>query len=145
MKIESIRGSLEIDIPDGWELIETGSIKPGDRYLLGGRYNSIFLESAEWSEPVDFDNPALKITPDMLVIRKQRVIEVNVRVPLYELAGYGKDHWTYQFEHFESFLTEKVSEEIDRELEYFQIVNYYIADHQHDAVIFAVEGYEENE
>jgi hypothetical protein len=75
----------------------------------------------------------------------QKTIEVNVRIPLYRLVGHGSDNWAHQFESFESFLTDEVANEADIELECFQIFNYYIADHQHDAVIFTVEGYEENE
>jgi hypothetical protein len=70
-------------------------------------------------------------------------ISEKVRVGLDELIADYKACWTQQHENFYSFLSEKVSEKIGRDLDSFQIMCYSIVGHEHDAVIFEVEGYEE--
>ena len=70
-------------------------------------------------------------------------ISTQVRVELGELVGEHKECWTYQHENFCSFLTDKVADKLERELDCFQIMCYSIVDHEHDAVIFEVEGYED--
>lgn len=81
---------------------------------------------------------------------EQETFKVNVRVTLLELIGTRSENWMHQFEHFESFLEDKIAFETDDGSDAhwdfcpnFIICSYFICDHQSDAVIFTVEGYKE--
>ena len=74
---------------------------------------------------------------------EQTTITEKVRVGLDELIRDYKKCWSWEYETFEGFLSDKVADKLDRELDCFLIVNYHIVGHEHDAVTFEVEGYEE--
>lgn len=74
---------------------------------------------------------------------EQTTITERVRVGLDELIADYKACWSWQHESFYSFLREKVQEKQGRELDTLQIMCYSVVGHEHDAVIFEVEGYEE--
>lgn len=35
----------EIDIPDGWQVVEEGNFQDKDKFLIGGRHNAWFIGS----------------------------------------------------------------------------------------------------
>jgi hypothetical protein len=74
---------------------------------------------------------------------EQITITEKVRIGLDELIADYKACWSWQHESFYSFLSEKVAEKLDRELDNFQVMCYSVVGHEHDAVIFEVERYEE--
>ena len=76
-------------------------------------------------------------------MKEQETFTTRIEVNLCELAGEHKDCWTYEHEHFYSFLTWKVAEKTGRDLDYFQIVDYSIVAHEPAAITIEVEGYEE--
>lgn len=76
-------------------------------------------------------------------MEQQDTITCEVKVDLQEMIADYRACWTQQHENFYSFLTEKVAEKLDRELDSFQIMCYSVVGHGHDHIIFEVEGYEE--
>lgn len=69
----------------------------------------------------------------------QEFIKARVRITLSELTDY---HMSY--ESFIDLLQEKVEEKLDKELAFWQVVDYSIVEHEPAAIIMEVEGYEEN-
>lgn len=43
MIIKTAVGEIDVTIPDGFAVIETGEVQQGDRFLAGGRYNAWIL------------------------------------------------------------------------------------------------------
>ena len=43
--IEHTIHPAEIDIPDGWEVVESGTFQDNDKFLIGGRSNAWLLGS----------------------------------------------------------------------------------------------------
>jgi hypothetical protein len=74
---------------------------------------------------------------------EQTTITAKVRVGLDELIRDYRKCWSWHHETFEGFLSEKVAEELDQDLDGLEVMCYYVVDHQHNAVIFQVEGCKE--
>lgn len=77
----------------------------------------------------------------MKIDQEHETTRVTVKLP--EFIGYGADCWANEHQHFVDFLQEKVQENIKREIDYMQIVDYCIVAHTATSITFEVEWYEE--
>ena len=68
----------------------------------------------------------------------QEFDKVRVRIHLYELVDRG-----LEYESFLDLLRDKASEELGRDLDFWQIVDYTIVGHEVAAIIMSIKGYEE--
>ena len=69
MIIKTAVGEIDVTIPDGFSIIETGEVHQGDQFLVGGRHNA-WMRNHRW-EPYPESEMCTQFSPLTLTIRKK--------------------------------------------------------------------------
>ncbi len=69
MIIKTAVGEIDVTIPDGFAVIETGEVRQGDQFLAGGRHNA-WMRNHRWY-PYPESESGSPVSPLALTIRKK--------------------------------------------------------------------------